>query len=259
MKRTVNRNEISRPRAFMSVFELAVRRALPTAAAAALVFSLISFFAALAAARWGASEAPEALFSVSRARLTAFIGLALLSLALCGVSSGRTREEYLLHRLSLGEAGITAARWLAGAVMLAVYWALLALAALAACLAARDLRPDGFTVQTIFLGFYRSEYLHNLLPLCDAAALVRNAVMLLSLAAVCACAAGRCGKSRVPASLVIMLALFFAAFRTELYEATPAILETLAAPAVAGFSVYAYFTADGGGEDGGETDEEAFA
>lgn len=253
----MNRNKISPFRAFTSVFELMLKRTLGLSLVISLVFALSAFIAGVIALNSGSQPAPEELFSKSHAAFIAFLGLILLSVALGLASAGKTREEYTLSRLSLGDGGMLAARALASAVELFFYWALLAASAFALCAYVRAVRPDSFTTQTVFLGFYRSTYLHNLVPLAETLVLIRNAAMLLAIAACCAASSLRFGKKGFSGTIVAMLIVVRFAFGCDVGTTGNSIFSIIVSVIAAAFSVYWRLAAAREAEDGGDDDEKA--
>lgn len=90
---------------------------------------------------------------------------------------------YTLQRLSIREEA--AVLWKAAFNLLCLLglWAAQAAVALALCLwYAASLPPEYRSGQTVFLAFYRVNFLHNLLPLDDWTCCLRNGALLAALA-----------------------------------------------------------------------------
>lgn len=112
-------------------------------------------------------------------------GVTALTVVLLLVQGGDSRAAvgYTLRRLSVREE-ITVL-WKAGFNLLCLLglWAAQMAAALALCSwYAASLPPEYRSGQTVFLAFYRVNFLHNLLPLDEWSCWIRNAVLLTALA-----------------------------------------------------------------------------
>ena len=115
------------------------------------------------------------------------VGFLLVTALLCRTGCNRgSRQEYTLRRLGVSEKALFF--WQAGynAGVYLVFWAaqvaiLLLLSALY-CRAGQDVSP-----QAVFLGFYRSPFLHSFLPLGEVSMWCCNFVVILCLG-ICAAA-----------------------------------------------------------------------
>ena len=120
-----------------------------------------------------------------QAHLNWFFGAGLLlvcaALILPGLDRG-AKTGYTLRRLSVGERALTLAWGGQNALLLLFFWGSQAAAALLLAwqyLATLGAEISG--VQTLFLAFSRSPYLHALLPLWDWPLLLRNAAACAAL------------------------------------------------------------------------------
>lgn len=123
---------------------------------------------------------PEEVFSGGGIRLPLLIGFLLLTAALClpGRAPG---AAYTLRRLKIGEKAVFLLQALANAVFYLFLLAaeLVLFYALSVWIARAY--PSGAGEQAVFLGFYRSELLHSLLPLQDLPLWVRNGLLLIAM------------------------------------------------------------------------------
>ncbi len=117
----------------------------------------------------------------------AFLGLCLI-LSLTGYESGRSKISYTLQRLSLREETI-ALLWSGYyLVCFLIFWAVQLLIVL--CLSRLYIAvvdPAYLNEQTVFLAFFRNDFLRSLLPLEETSRLLRNGALLLSLSLGAAC------------------------------------------------------------------------
>lgn len=232
-----------------SVFMLMCRRTAPRALLLMLLVSAAQTAAFLAA---GAGYvpvgpySPEAVFTRARFALIAGAGLVLLCalFALTGCDfSGRQR--YTTARLGVTEKAVFLHQALSHAVLLFIYLGLQLLTALALLRLSLEHIPVYGRAQAAMLAFYRSEYLHSLLPLRDWTRCLRVGVLLLSLCAALACfpVRQRRGEKPVAAFLLLGVVLFF--FRGEMCSVSTDITVAMAAAIVSGVAVYALW--EGGG------------
>ena len=123
---------------------------------------------------------PEEVFSGGGIRLPLLIGFLLLTAALClpGRAPG---AAYTLRRLKLGEKGVFLLHALANAVFYLFFWTAEIVLFYALSVWISRTYPTGAGEQAVFLGFYRSELLHALLPLQDLPLWIRNIMLLLAM------------------------------------------------------------------------------
>lgn len=149
------------------------------------VFGLLVLMAVFEAALFGgrllrAGEDPplleDLLWGISI--LCAVTFLAVFAL-LCWEPGER---RYTLGRLSVSEEAVVLWSAACNSVCLLALWAVQTAAALALCAwYAASLPPEYASGQTLFLAFYRLEFLHGLLPLADWGVYLRNLFLALAL------------------------------------------------------------------------------
>lgn len=136
--------------------------------------------------------------------------LMTLLLALTGCE-GKSKCGYTLKRLSVSERWVFFWQSVYNVLCYLLLWAVQILIAVALCRLYEGLAaPEYVSGQTVFLAFYRSDFLHSLLPFEDAVFWVRNAAFALSLG-VCAARfplAQRAGK-RFTEVIVLVCGVFW--------------------------------------------------
>ena len=167
----------------------------------------------LALSRNPAASLPR-LVELSRLAWPFGAALAITSLILCrpGCDFG-ARTSYTLRRLSVSEKGVFLWQWLCGTLAFLVLWGAELALMLALCRVYLTLAdPAQVNSQTVFLAFYRSDFLHTLLPLENVAVWVRNALLVLGLGAASAIFPFRQRRSGKPSAGIIVLTLAAAVF-----------------------------------------------
>lgn len=103
----------------------------------------------------------------------------LLSLTGC---EGKSRCGYTLRRLSVSERWVFVWQCVYNVLCYLLLWAVQILTAIALCrLYEAKAAPEYVSGQTVFLAFYRSDFLHSLLPFEETVFWVRNAVFAVTL------------------------------------------------------------------------------
>jgi hypothetical protein len=118
--------------------------------------------------------------------VTCFLILCVL-LSMTGCEMG-SRLRYTLQRLSVSEKATTF--WWAGynAVCFLLFWtAQIVIALVLVHLYVRYMEPSYVSEQTIFLAFYRNNFLHSLLPLEETSRYIRNGILILCLGLCSSC------------------------------------------------------------------------
>lgn len=133
----------------------------------------------------GGMASPETVLYHSRVSWT-FAVCFVLTAALLGLTGCEfgSRQGYTLRRLSVSEKSVFL--WQSGynAACFFLLWAFQTLLALGLCALYMALADPGQTSgQTVFLAFYRSEFLHSLLPLAGGGRWARNALLVLGMGA----------------------------------------------------------------------------
>lgn len=111
---------------------------------------------------------------------TAYL-IILVLLYLTGCEFGG-KQSYTLRRLSVCERSVFLWQGAYNSICLLLLWAVQVAMALALCNVYLSMTTSAFTSgQTVFLAFYRSPFLHSLLPLADVSRYVRNLCSILAL------------------------------------------------------------------------------
>lgn len=99
---------------------------------------------------------------------------------------GGSKQGYTLMRLSISERWVFFWQSVYNAVCYVILWAVQVLVVMLLCWVYTIQAPEGYvTGQTVFLAFYRSDFLHSLLPFEDALLWVTNILLVASLS-ICA-------------------------------------------------------------------------
>ena len=133
----------------------------------------------------------------------------LLCLPGCSFS---TRTEYTLGRLSCNEKEIFLAQATVNLLFYLIFWGVQVLAVFGLCRYYAFRLPEACTGQTVFLAFYRSDYLHSLLPLADWLLWLRNLLLVLALSVSAADFSRRQRRTRRIMGVVIPLSCVAALF-----------------------------------------------
>lgn len=129
--------------------------------------------------------------------------------------SGRgSSVSYTLRRLGLPERNFILWNALYCALVYLIFWAVqLGFALLFCKYYTMVTNPDFLNPQTVFLAFYRSDYLHSLLPLAETSRWARNIAYVIGLG-VCTSAAPCLERRKVhpflPSIPLVLFILFFA-------------------------------------------------
>lgn len=131
--------------------------------------------------------------------------LIMVVLCLIGCERGN-KQGYTLRRLSISESSVvlwqslcnTCCYFLLWVVQIAVAWGLCRLYVS---------MVEAVSNQTVFLAFYRSDFLHNLLPLDETSLWVRNILLVLTYGITTACFSFRQRRGKFAAEII---ALFWA-------------------------------------------------
>lgn len=131
----------------------------------------------------------EQLFTRSWAALVCvvFFTVAIFLLILTGYEHG-SKQGYTLRRLSVSERSVFLWQAVYNTFCCFLFWAVLLGIALALCkLYVAKVGLEYVSGQTIFLAFYRNNFLHSLLPLEETSRYIRNVVLILGLGISSAC------------------------------------------------------------------------
>ncbi len=162
---------------------------------------------------------------IDAGRLSWFFSAALLALTvvLSTSLSGNTRQSYTLQRLALSGRTVFCLQTLVNLTALLLLWAVQLMTALLLCkiylsrqLASADHSLD-FCQQSVFLAFYRNNFLHNLFPMESLTRWMRNLTLFAALATLTA--KGTCqpqtGK-KIPLMPLIAAAAVILSFQHEI-------------------------------------------
>lgn len=126
----------------------------------------------------------EHVVKYSRITYPFYIVFVLLTLLLCsaGCEFG-SKTGYTLRRLSISEKRVFFWQCVYNTAAYLLFWAVQVLVAVALCTAYVTVFADSpyITHQTLFLAFYRSDFLHSLLPMENILFWVRNLLFFVSL------------------------------------------------------------------------------
>lgn len=165
----------------LSVFALHTRAAIGRLA---LVLLGMLTLDAAAYALFGLRMYPPSLTGsalVTALRVVFSLGLLVCQLLLAACFGTGSRYGYTIRRLQISESQVLLWSSVCNALCFACVWCVQVMGAIgAAALHAADARyAEG--AQGIFVDFYRSEFLHGLLPLADRYLWMRNVVFVLAL------------------------------------------------------------------------------
>ncbi len=126
----------------------------------------------------------EQVISEGHIAWVAAVGLIIMTALLCltGAERGGGRTGYTLQRLSISEKSVFLWQAVYNASCYLLLWVVQVVAAVGmGHLYTRIADPGMVTGQTMFLAFYRSEFLHSLLPMAEVTRWLRNVALLMGL------------------------------------------------------------------------------
>ena len=137
--------------------------------------------------------------------------------------AGNARQSYTLQRLALPGRTVFCIQTLVNLTALLLLWAVQLMTSLLLCkiylsrqLASADHSLD-FCEQSVFLTFYRSDFLHNLFPMESVIRWLRNLALFAATAVFSAQAACRQQSSRkMPLEPLLIAAVIFLGFHSEM-------------------------------------------
>ena len=187
------------------------------------------------------------LSSFGRIAGVAFLAVCAV-LCFCGCDRSSSHSGYTLRRLSVGERTTVLWAAAANAGMLLLLWASQLAVALVINLLYRQTVPASqLGDQSLLIAFYRSGYLHALLPLREISLFVRNLILLAGLSICCAIFSyhQRRGRYRLEPLILALFALFY--FSQEVGSFGSDLVLIFVALAIGGFALFSL--------RGGVTDE----
>lgn len=195
---------------------------------------------------------PEELIERSGIPLICAVAFVLLCviLSLVGNEFSGSRTRYTLQRLSIREE-VTVGLWaFYDAACFLMLWAVQLLAVLLLCrLYLTVVEPAYWNEQTIFLAFYRSDFLHSLLPLAETSRWLRNGALLLGLGAAAASFTYKQRRSQKGIAVVVLAVVTLGTFSREMGRSDSDVAVLLFALAAAGFSFYGIWFGKGGEDE----------
>lgn len=124
-----------------------------------------------------------------------------------------TNIRYTIRRLAVSERAFTLWNALYGILIFFILWGVQLGFALLLCkyyLLSAD--PASINQQTVFLAFYRSDFLHSLLPLAEVSRWVRQFAFVITLGVCSACAPCLSRRNYKPFAALLPYILFLALF-----------------------------------------------
>lgn len=169
---------------------------------------------------------------VQNSRIVWVFGVCFLLLfALLAWTCRRISGTDTARRLSVGEVWVVFWQSVYNVLCCLLFWAAQILTAIALCrLYAAQAPAEYVTNQTVFLAFYRSEFLHSILPFEDAVFWVRNALLALALGV---SAARRPGRRDRALWAPVFLAVSAGFFHGGIGDGTAGLVAAVLALAVA--------------------------
>lgn len=218
-------------------------------AAGCWIYKLLALIIAMAVAQTGLfllamNRKPEAALErvLTASRVSwVFAGAFLLMTGLLlfsGFQNGGSKSNYSLRRLSVGESSVFLC-WAAGnCLCLLILWAAEAMIMLGLCkLFTLRAEPSLVSGQTVFLAFYRSPFLHSLMPLEEISRWIRNLFMLVSLGAATASASFRQRRGDGAVAVYVLTGLALLSFVGATGRRDTDVILSLVFAVVSGFSV----------------------
>ncbi len=181
-------------------------------------------------------------YLVSRSGLDLIFGLFFFLVCFFLMRTGHgsgSKQGYTLMRLRISERWVFFWQCVYNCLMFVLFWLAECLIVLGLCqLYAHCVSESYLTSQTLFLAFYRSEFLHSLLPMEDTLVWVRNIILGLCLG-ICAARApmGARQGHRFP-EIVALACIVAASFTQELGNGALHVIISLGALCFAAYSLY---------------------
>lgn len=213
-------------RAHLSVFMLIARSTIYKILALLLLMAGAEWFlfrfaldAALSGAGAGLGMTPlEQVLANSRAAWAFAVCFVIATALLCltGCEYGG-KPGYTLRRLSVSERSVFAWQCLYNILCFFMLWAFQVLISYALCKRyVAKVDPALTGAQTVFLAFYRSDFLHSLLPLSEMSRWIRNGLLLVCLGLAAAHFPYRQRRRKIGETVIAMAALTLVFFSRAL-------------------------------------------
>lgn len=209
---------------------------------------------------WGVGDTYNLEMMIEGSRILWVFGVAFLLITICLCQTGcgfSSKTGYTLRRLSISERMVFVWQSLYNMICYSLLWCVQILIVFGLCNLYVNMAPEGYvTNQTIFLAFYRNDFLHSLLPMEDAGFWIKNILTVLSMG-ICSAhypMAQRRGKKIQ--EVMLLTACVFVFFVGELGEyVSPAIVICCCMICVI-YAVFQAFSRDEDEESTSQTGEE---
>ena len=159
------------------------------------IYKVISVLMLMAVAEWGLfyrrlaqgvmSDCHNLEIVVDDSRIAWVFGVAflLITIFLCQTGCGfSSKTGYTLQRLSISERMVFVWQSIYNVMCYCLFWFTQILIVFGLCSLYVNMAPKGYvTNQTVFLAFYRNDFLHSLLPMEDVGFWVKNVLSVLSM------------------------------------------------------------------------------
>ena len=134
---------------------------------------------------WAVGDTYNLEFMIDGSRILWVFGIAflLITIFLCQTGCGfSSKTGYTLCRLSISERMVFVWQSIYNVMCYSLLWLVQILVVFGICNLYVTMAPEGYvTNQTIFLAFYRNDFLHSLLPMEDAGFWIKNVLTILSM------------------------------------------------------------------------------
>jgi len=162
----------------------------------------------------------ELIISGSQIALVFGAAFLLITAQLCTVGcSYSTQTGYTISRLSLPQRDIFFCQAAVNTLFFLLFWAVEGIAVYGFALYfTRTVDPAAITGQTVFLAFYRSKFLHGLLPLDQISIYIRNITALVALGITTAIFPYRQRRKSFGTEIVVLLVFLLLLFPRQTNE-----------------------------------------
>lgn len=158
-------------------------------------------------------------------------------LSIMGCEYG-SKQSYTLRRLSVGEGSIFAWQALFNALMYLLLWGVQLGLVLIMCAYGVEKMGAQASNQATFLAFYRSQFLHSLLPLGEWSRYLRNIVLIIALGLASALFSYNQRRKKLGLAMIFMLPLTALPFAGSTGNLETDVVQILASLCVIIWSIY---------------------
>ncbi len=194
----------------------------------------------------GSFPQPERMLSSAGIYIYFRAGLILCAGVLCLFGCRfRTQTGYTWRRLSIREPNILILQTVYNTAVILLLWLIQTLVAYGLCRYYLAVAPaEVLSNQTLFLAFYRNNFLHSLLPLSDIVLWLRNALLLLALGLSTALLPFKQRRGKLSGSVIAVLTYATVGFDREIGEGGHIAIAATLLVLVAAEAIAAYLHAD---------------